>query len=122
MKVCAENGCPTLTPESRCEQHRKQRARESRKRYPKGSYGPEWPRISKRYLKAHPVCECRDVECKCGGQCGARSAETDHIVPLRMFTTLRAAHHDSNLQALCKPCHARKTAYEVGFAGPHTND
>lgn len=113
MKVCAEPGCPTLTPTTRCPTHTKQRQNTSRKQYDRGTYGSEWPAISKRYRRHHPTCECTDPNCRCNGTCTQPSAETDHIIPLRHFTNRQAAHQDDNLQALCKACHSRKTSLEV---------
>jgi 5-methylcytosine-specific restriction endonuclease McrA len=62
-------------------------------------YGGEWERISKLYRQSHPVCEI----------CNAAPAiDTDHIRPFRgVSDPLRTDW--SNLQAVCRPCHARKT-------------
>jgi 5-methylcytosine-specific restriction enzyme A len=96
---CLEPGCTTAVDYGRCPQHREEhRALTS----PRQDYGPDWPRISKRQLRAHPLC----------ARCGARATETDHRIPLRFFPTLRAAHDPTNLQSLCSPCHKRKTATE----------
>ena len=65
-----------------------------------------WLRISRAYRKEHPLCEA----CKPQGNL-VRSEDVDHIVPLTLGGDLT---HDSNLQALCKPCHRYKTGLETG--------
>ena len=55
------------------------------------------------YLSTHPLCSC-----------GARATEVDHIDSLRSGGT----HADSNLRAMCKPCHSSRTAREQGIGGP----
>jgi 5-methylcytosine-specific restriction protein A len=121
VAVCGAPGCPAIIPDGStyCEADRKKTSRESRARYPRQRKGAGWERISKRYLRAHPDCECTDPECGvCHGEgCGLPATEVDHIVPREAFTDLRVAHEDRNLQALSKPCHSSKTAREVGFAG-----
>jgi len=63
-------------------------------------YGGEWERISRRYRESHPVCEICNA---------APAVDTDHIIPFRgLKDPLRTAW--DNLQAVCRPCHAAKTA------------
>lgn len=70
-------------------------------------YGGEWERISLAYREAHPVCEiCND----------APTDDTDHIVPFKgLDDPLRTAW--DNLQAVCRPCHNRKTHWSNGKMG-----
>ena len=62
-------------------------------------YGGQWERISKMVRAQHPVCQiCHD----------APSDDVDHIIPFSgpndpVRTQL------SNLQAVCRACHQRKT-------------
>lgn len=71
-------------------------------------YGHAWRAIRAAFLKTHPRCPC-----------GAPATEVDHIVSLRNGGTNAAA----NLQALCKPCHARKTAtIDGGFGHKPADD
>ena len=81
------------TKQERVAQYDKQRG----SRHQRG-YTNQWARISKDYLMRHPVCVV----------CGHPSQETDHIIPLRRG----GADEESNYQALCKPCHSRKTQRE----------
>ncbi len=51
-------------------------------------------------------------------QCGARGRlEVDHIAPVRNAPD--QAFNLDNLQALCAPCHSRKTRIECGFPPPN---
>jgi 5-methylcytosine-specific restriction endonuclease McrA len=65
-------------------------------------YGGEWERISKLYRQSHPVCEICNA---------APAVDTDHIRPFHgVSDPLRTDW--SNLQAVCRPCHARKTRWQ----------
>lgn len=60
--------------------------------------------IRKRVLDANPLCQI----------CGERaSTEVDHITAL-VNGGDDDPHDDSNRQALCRPCHERKTARDLG--------
>ncbi|MEM7696733.1 MAG: HNH endonuclease signature motif containing protein [Pseudomonadota bacterium] len=51
-------------------------------------------------------------------QCGARGRlEVDHIKPVRTHPEL--SWEPENLQALCTPCHSRKTCLEQGKSQPN---
>ncbi len=65
------------------------------------SRGGTWTRIAKQHKAIHIQC----------AQCGSIvDLEADHIVPLHRGGTNDA----SNLQSLCRQCHAIKTATEQG--------
>ncbi len=50
-------------------------------------------------------------------QCGARGRlEVDHVRPVRDHPD--GAYDMANLQALCPPCHTRKTRIECGHPAP----
>ena len=79
------------------------------------------PRHSKRVTRTkrwqairHAVLE------RCGWACvtcGARGRlEVDHILPVRTHPAL--SFDPANCQALCAPCHTRKTRLECGFPEP----
>ena len=104
-RPCSSPGCPELTDGRFCPDHAKkeasryekyQRDPETRKRY-----GRAWKRIRDRYITAHPLCE----ECKREGKL-TPAAEVHHILPLSRGGT----HDESNLMALCTPCHSAITA------------
>lgn len=58
------------------------------------------------HLRANPLC----VECLKLGRT-TPAVELDHIVPLHKG----GADDETNVQGLCRPCHAAKSATERGF-------
>jgi len=73
-------------------------------------YGRRWQRARRQYLAAHSTCEtCARVGLIC------TATVVDHIIPHRGDS--RLFWHRGNWQALCKPCHDRKTAMEDGGFG-----
>ena len=67
-------------------------------------YGPRWQRFRRMYLRRHPYCtDPYGVHTEL-----VLATEVDHIIPRRQG----GSDDESNLQALCKPCHSRKTAME----------
>lgn len=75
-------------------------------------YTARWQRASKQFLRANPLCR----DCTRRNRVTA-SSEVDHIIPHRGDMTL--FWDRKNWQALCKPCHSRKTATEDSdFARP----
>ena len=67
-------------------------------------YDNAWRAVRKQFLKANPTC-C---------MCGQPATEVDHIVSIRERPDLRLRW--SNLRALDRSCHSRRTALEQGFA------
>lgn len=67
--------------------------------------GPQGVKRRAAWLRAQPLC----VHCQRLGFVTVAD-EVDHIVPLHHG----GADDESNLQSLCQPCHARKTASEAG--------
>ncbi len=104
-RPCSFPGCPSLTDGRFCDEHAKQEA----KRYEKYDrdpavrrrYGRAWKRIRDRYIAKHPLCE----ECQNHGMI-TPAQEVHHIRPLSQG----GSHAESNLMALCTPCHSRITA------------
>lgn len=69
---------------------------------------PRWPSLRLQTLRRDGFA-CRS--------CGARGRlEVDHVEPVR--TAPEKAFDLSNLQALCTPCHTRKTRIECGHPPP----
>lgn len=62
-----------------------------------------WRKLSIAYRKRHPICAV----------CGELSQETDHKIPVRKGGDMWSW---KNLQALCKPCHSKKTIEDGRFA------
>lgn len=109
--ICAQPGCPEIAVNgNRCDEHRKARHREARIGQPRQSQPAAWRRKSQAIRAARPVCECSDPDCGvCHGQCSRPSAHADHIIDRVYFDDPEARDHESNVQALCAPCHSSKT-------------
>ena len=101
LHPCVHPGCPNLTAERFCEKHKHPDRPSSASR----GYGSKWRRASKQYLQSHPLC----VKCLSEGRYTAATV-VDHIKPHRGDSTLM--WDSNNWQALCKPCHDKKTGYE----------
>ncbi len=65
---------------------------------PRRGYDRAWSKVRARFLAKHRACV----------MCGAAASQVDHIVPVRQRPDLRLA--ETNLRALCGPCHSRRTA------------
>lgn len=108
MSVCATPGCPELVQGGVC---RGCRAKSNAaRRTGKRAYGTaEWRRTRADFLAAHPYCMC-DAHAALPLIIRPLATEVDHIDGLG---PLGPRGHDwSNLQAMTKPCHSRKTASE----------
>ena len=99
-KPCKHPGCPKLTEGAYCDEHKP--LHPDRPSAAKRGYGSRWQRLSKAYLRRHPLC----VRCKAQGRFTAATV-VDHIIPHRGDPHLM--WDESNWQALCKSCHDRKT-------------
>lgn len=104
-RPCSYPGCPLLTAGRFCEEHARLEARRYEKydRDPatRRRYGRAWKQIRSRYIATHPLCE----KCRERGKL-TPAQEVHHILPLSHGGT----HDESNLMALCKPCHSEITA------------
>lgn len=78
-----------------------------------GLYTYAWKQASKRFLRAHPLCQCPD--CDEGRKRVTVATVTDHIRPHRNDPAL--FWDESNWQAMAATCHNRKTAAEDGGFG-----
>ena len=104
-ELCRDRYCPKHQREEACRYESQQRDKELKALYDR----PEWRRLRRRYIAAHPLCE----DCEAAGR----------------LTPAREVHHrkpvvqgggfldEANLRALCKPCHSRQTAREGGRWG-----
>lgn len=99
---CSVPGCPELTTGGRCPRHQRE-AQQQRGTPGSSAYGPEWPRVRRAYLYAHPWCVL----------CGATAVVADHHPESRRSLVARGvADPDapSRLRSLCTLCHNRETA------------
>lgn len=99
---CRYPGCPNLTDETYCEEHRKVARRQYDKyeRAPdvKKVYGYQWSKIRDRYIRKHPLCE----KCLVEGR-STLAEEVHHKIPVKRGGT----HDESNLMSLCQSCHTK---------------
>jgi 5-methylcytosine-specific restriction enzyme A len=106
-----------LTEHTYCDRHDQGRQRgKSRRRRESGDPSmsiystPRWRRVRARMLRLNPRCTC-----------GRRSRVVDHVIPREQLVARGVEDPDDEawLQALCKPCHDRKTAtIDGGFGRP----
>lgn len=101
-RFCDHPNCSTKVVRGKCAAHKK--AKKPRPSASARGYDEQWRKTRKLFLMRHRTC------LKCAR---APATEVDHINPKAKGGT------DSmlNLQALCKSCHARKTATHDGGFG-----
>ena len=102
LKPCRYPGCPKLTADLYCEDHKGIMDRNYNRytRHPDHSkrYGREWRKIRNRYAEAHPLCE----QCLKEGRMTPME-EVHHIIPVDRGGT----NEVSNLMSLCHSCHEK---------------
>jgi 5-methylcytosine-specific restriction protein A len=74
------------------------------------AYDARWRKESKLFLRAHPMCQCKD----CHGH-GKPAEVVDHVIPHRGDRALFWSAW--NWQPMAKACHDRKTVLEDGGFG-----
>ena len=79
---------------------------EERENANRRGYNARWRKFRKQFLMTNPLC----VHCYENGLMTPAN-EVDHIIPHR--GDQRIFWDYDNLQALCKPCHSRKTHAEM---------
>ena len=102
LNQCAETGCNELTARHRCPAHTSDQAKQYKARSSDVYDTARWRALRRSVLLHHPMCQTYG--------CRSLAVHVDHIVALRDGGDPWSR---SNLQALCKPCHSRKTAHEV---------
>ena len=120
MKPCAKIGCRELvsSPKRWCKDHEQPEKRRAWKDIDRvrgtateRGYDHRWAKYSRWYRSQHPLC----VECERQGRVKP-SEHVDHVQAVTgpddpLFWA------ESNHEALCRPCHSRKTAKEDGGFG-----
>jgi len=103
-KPCSVPGCPNTTPGKYCALHQAQKTKayNQRRRDVRKLYDRNWEKVRDSYIARHPLCEL----CEAAGRL-VPAEHVHHVVPLFQGGT----HRDSNLQALCKPCHGKQHPY-----------
>lgn len=117
MKPCAAPACGALVRGVRyCSKHEHlikvvtRQHDERRESSTQRGYSYKWQQARKGFLAKHPLC----AECERQGRIAA-ATDLDHIIPHKGDKD--AFWTRSNWQALCHPCHSRKTATEDGGWG-----
>lgn len=110
-RPCSKPGCGALTTTGRCAAHpppqrqygKAERAYDAERGSARArGYDAAWERLAKAFLREHPLCAACDAE----GRTTAAEL-VDHVAELRDGGARLDA---SNLQSLCRRCHARKSA------------
>ena len=103
---CRHPGCPKLVPKGQkyCDEHASLPPEEVRSAAAR-CYGSRWRRLSKSFLRAHPLC----AQCQREGKY-VKATVVDHICPHRGDPVL--FWDQSNLQPLCKHHHDVETRNE----------
>ena len=106
IRVCSEPGCPELTENGKCEEHRKAaRARRDARRESAADrgYGACWRKIRTAFLAEHPICI----------DCGGDAVVPDHDPKTRRELVAEGVDDPDDFKYLkprCTTCHNRKTA------------
>lgn len=104
MKPCKHPGCPNLTEDTYCSEHRKSHV-EDRPNAVKRGYNSKWRSARNKFLESNPFC----VRCKEQGKL-VEATVVDHVKPHRGDRNM--FWDESNWQPLCKSCHDKKTMTE----------
>lgn len=115
QKNCARGGCAKASIYGRryCQEHTKQKDKADYDIYRRNDAGQKiyktklWANTRKDVLHYEPFCR----ECAKSG-IETLAVDVDHIKPIAQGGD---PWDRGNMQPLCRPCHARKTASEVGF-------
>lgn len=99
---CSYPGCPALSRNRYCDEHKTIATREYNKyqRDPNHNkiYGRQWRKIRNLYISKHPLCEkCLEADRL------IPSEEVHHIKPIDQG----GDHSENNLMSLCKSCHTK---------------
>lgn len=109
MKPCSYPGCPKLTNERYCPEHKKiMNAQYDVRVRDRGVaefyHSKAWKRLRQNFLVEHPFC----CECMKAGKL-IKAVVVDHVIPIRQGGP---ALDENNLQALCASCHGSKSIKE----------
>lgn len=109
QRPCRATGCPALTDSGWCEAHKTQSTASAKHHdAQRGSasargYDSAWRRHRLVYLARHPLCN----DCLAAGRVVV-ATDVHHVIKLRERPDLKTV--ESNLMALCSPCHDTRTA------------
>lgn len=104
-RKCSHPGCRNVVSRGKCHLHQKRQAPPSDEERPTAArrgYSAKWRKVRLLFLQEHPLC----VECEKHGRIRPATV-VDHKIPHRGDDEL--FWDETNWQALCRPCHTRKT-------------
>ena len=104
---CKHSSCPNLVEngEYYCSEHKKLHEGMSGRGAAERGYNSRWQKVSKAFLKVHPLC----VRCQAEGRY-VKATVVDHIIPHKGDG--RLFWDRENWQPLCKHHHDKKTMNE----------
>lgn len=111
LKPCKHPGCPRLTEEKYCNEHKALHVNDRANASSRG-YDSKWRSARNKFLKSNPLC----IKCKERGKLTV-AVIVDHIIPHRGDKAL--FWNENNWQALCKRCHDNKTMTEDRYINYH---
>ncbi|MBM3762429.1 MAG: HNH endonuclease [Acidobacteria bacterium] len=106
LRYCAQPGCGERVKGGYCAKHsaaHHRRRDEHRGNSTQRGYDAGWRKLAALVLAESPLC----VDCLANGR-SVPASEVHHVERLRDAPARRL--DPSNLMALCKPCHSRRTA------------
>ena len=106
LSVCSVAGCPTLTDQGRCDDHRRSAERQRGSAAERGYGGAAWSLARRIVLLRDPICVL------CGR---AFATVADHWPDSRrelVAMGVRDPDAPHRLRALCARCHGKETARE----------
>lgn len=113
LKPCKHNGCPNLTDEMFCEEHKKYASRNyekcrRNKTLSKHYSNTNWRKRRAIYISQNPLCE----RCLSKGRMTTANL-VHHIVPVSQG----GSDDEDNLMALCRSCHEHIHSVEIKDKG-----
>jgi 5-methylcytosine-specific restriction protein A len=115
-RFCLKQGCSTIVDTGYCESHTPEKHAYDNYRgtAAERGYDSRWQKYSRLYRKKNPLC----VMCLDKGLI-VPSQHVDHIIAVKGAND-PLFYKESNHQALCAPCHSRKTIeVDGGFGNGH---
>jgi 5-methylcytosine-specific restriction protein A len=111
LKPCNKVGCPELTHDAYCVDHKQEKYSYDKARGSSNErgYTYRWAKYSKRFRKKNPLC----VHCLEKGLL-TPSEHVDHVIAVNGADDPLFWDEDNHM-ALCASCHSRKTVkYDMG--------
>lgn len=109
LSVCTTPGCPHLTLDGKCTEHKRAAEQQRGTSAQRGYGGPQWQAARRAVLRRDRVCVVCNV---------ARSTVADHYPTSRRELVEQGAQDPDalyRLRGVCRSCHSKETArYQPG--------